>query len=111
MSLDRVERIWRCEGLKAPSRQPKRARLWLNDGSRIRLRRSWKNHVWSYDFVQDHTNGGKPFRMLAVLDEFSRACLAIVAARRLRSDDVLACLADLFVQHGVPSHIRGPSHR
>lgn len=106
VSLGRVERIWRREGLKVPSRQPKRVRLWLNDGSCIRLRPSWKNHVWSYDFVQDRTDDGKPFRMLAVIDESSRACLAIVAARRLRSDDVMACLADLFVRHGVPDHIR-----
>lgn len=75
-------------------------------GSCIRLRPSWKNHVWSYDFVQDRTDDGKPFRMLAVLDEYSRECLAIVVARRLRSDDVSEGLADLFVQHGVPDHIR-----
>ena len=106
VSLGRVERIWRREGLKVPSRQPKRAHLWLNDGSCIRLRPSWKNHVWSYDFIQDRTDDGKPFRMLAVIDEYSRECLAIVVARRLRSDDVMVCLADLFVQHGVPDHIR-----
>ena len=106
VSLGRVERIWRREGLKVPSRQPKRARLWLNDGSCIRLRPSWKNHVWSYDFVQDRTDDGKVLKMLVVLDEFSRECLAIVVARRLRSDDVMASLADLFVEHGVPDHIR-----
>ncbi len=111
VSFGRVERIWRREGLKVPSRQPKRARFWLNDGSCIRLRPSWKNHVWSYDFVQDRTDDGKPFRMLVVLDEYSRECLAIVAARRLRSNDVMTCLPDLFIQHGVPGHIRSPSHR
>ena len=106
VSLGRVERIWRREGLKVPSRQPKRARLWLNDGSCIRLRPCWPNHVWSYDFVQDRTDDGKAFKMLVVIDEYSRECLAIVVARRLRSDDVMACLADLFTQHGVPDHIR-----
>jgi transposase InsO family protein len=106
VSLGRVERIWRREGLKVANRQPKRGRLWLNDGSCIRLRPSWRHHVWSYDFVQDRTDDGKPFRMLVVIDEFSRECLAIVVARRLRSDDVMACLADLFVRHGVPDHIR-----
>jgi len=94
VSLGRVERIWRREGLKVPSRQPKRARLWLNDRSCIRLRPTWKNHVWSYDFVQDRTDDGKVLKMLVVLDEFSRECLAIVVARRLWSDDVMACLAD-----------------
>ena len=82
------------------------ARLWLNDGSCIRLRPSWRNHVWSYDFVQDRTDDGKPFRMLAVIDEHSRECLAIVVARRLRSDDVMACLSNLFVQRGGPDRIR-----
>ena len=106
VSLGRVERIWRREGLKVPSRQPKRARLWLNDGSCIRLRPCWPNHVWSYDFVQDRTDDGKAFKMLVVIDEYSRECLAIVVARRLRSDDVMACLADLLTQHGVPDHIR-----
>src|ERR1700736_3046893 len=102
----RVERIWRREGLKVPTKQPKRGRLWLNDGSCVRLRPERPNHVWSYDFVQDRTQDGRAFRMLVVLDEFTRRCLAIVVARRLRSDDVLQCLTDLFVTHGPPEHIR-----
>ncbi len=102
----RVYRIWRREGLKVPAKQPKRGRLWLNDGSCIRLRPERPNHVWSYDFVQDRTQDGRPFRMLTVIDEFTRGCLAIVVARRLRSDDVLQCLSDLFVAHGPPEHIR-----
>jgi putative transposase len=102
----RVERIWRREGLKVPKKQPKRCRLWLNDGSCIRLRPSWRNHVWAYDFVQGRTHEGKPFRMLTVIDEYTRECMAIEVSRRLRSDDVLACLADLFTRHGPPDHIR-----
>jgi len=102
----RVERIWRREGLKVPTKQPKRGRLWLNDGSCIRLRPSWRNHVWAYDFVQARTHDGRTFRMLTVIDEFTPACLAIAVARRLRSDDVLEVLADLMVCHGVPDHIR-----
>ena len=94
------------EGLKVPKKQPKRGRLWLNDGSCIRLRPERPNHVWSYDFVQDRTQDGRPIRMLTVIDEFTRRCLAIVVARRLRSDDVLQCLTDLFVAHGPPEHIR-----
>lgn len=102
----RVERIWRREGLKVPEKQPKRRRLWLNDGSCIRLRPSWPSHVWAYDFVQARTHDGKAFRMLTVIDEFSRECLAIPVARRLRSDDVLHLLADLFADRGPPGHIR-----
>lgn len=102
----RVERIWRREGLKVPPRQPKRGRLWLNDGSCIRLRPCWPNHVWSYDFVAARTHDGRAFRMLTVIDEYTRRCLAIVVARRLRSDDVLHCLAALFAEHGPPDHVR-----
>ncbi len=102
----RVERIWRQEGLKVPQRQPKRARLWFNDGSCIRLRASRRNHVWSYDFVEDRTHDGRKLRMLTVIDEYSRECLAIDVERRLRSDDVLHKLAELFTIHGPPEHIR-----
>jgi putative transposase len=106
VNVKRVWRIWRREGLKVPKKQPKRGRLWLNDGSCVRLRPERPNHVWSYDFVQDRTEDGRAFRMLCVIDEFTRRCLAIVVARRLRSDDVLQCLTDLFVAHGPPQHIR-----
>jgi len=106
VSVKRVYRIWRREGLKVPKKQPKRGRLWLNDGSCIRLQPERPNQVWSYDFVQDRTEDGRSFRMLTVIDEFTRRCLAIVVARRLRSDDVLHCLTDLFVEHGSPEHVR-----
>ena len=106
VNVKRVWRIWRREGLKVPSKQPKRGRLWLNEGSCVRLRPERPNHVWSYDFVQDRTEDGRTFRMLCVIDEFTRRCLAIVVARRLRSDDVLQCLTDLFVEHGSPEHVR-----
>ena len=102
----RVERIWRREGLKVPSKQPKRGRLWLNDGSCIRLRPCWRNHVWAYDFVQARTHDGRAFRMLTVIDEFTRECLAIDVSRRLRSDDVLQVLAELMVRQCTPGHIR-----
>ena len=106
MNHKRVERIWRREGLKVPQKQPKRGRLWLNDGSCIRLRPCWRHHVWAYDFVQGRTHDGRAFRMLTVIDEYSRECLTIEVARRLRSDDVLQVLTDLFTQHGPPDHIR-----
>jgi transposase InsO family protein len=102
----RVERIWRCEGLKVPAKQPKRGRLWLNDGSCIRLRPERPNHVWSYDFVADRTHDGKAFRMLCIIDEFTRESIAIRVARKLQSTDVIEALADLFVLRGVPAHIR-----
>ncbi len=102
----RVERIWREESLKVPKKQPKRGRLWLNDGSCVRLRPTHRNHVWSYDFVADRTHDGRPIKMLTVIDEYSRECLAIVVERRLQSDDVLSCITELFVKHGPPEHIR-----
>ena len=106
VNVKRVWRIWRREGLKVPKKQPKRGRLWLDDGSCVRLRPERANHVWSYDFVQHRTQDGRAFRMLCIIDEFTRRCLAIVVARRLRSDDVLHCLADLFVEHGPREYIR-----
>ena len=68
----RVERIWRREGLKVPARQPKKGRLWDGDGSCIRLRPQYRDHVWSYDFVEARTHDGRKFRMLNVMDEFTR---------------------------------------
>jgi putative transposase len=106
VNAKRVERIWRRQGLKVPRKQPKRGRLWLNDGSCVRLRPERPNHVWAYDFVQDRTHDGRVLRMLVVVDEFSRECLAIRVERRLGSDEVLEVLAELFVRHGPPEHIR-----
>ena len=102
----RVERLWRREGLKVPKKQPKRGRLWLNDGSCVRLRPLWKDHVWAYDFVHDRTHDGRPLRMLTLVDEYTRECLAIDVARRMTSEDVLERLTDLFIHRGVPDHIR-----
>jgi putative transposase len=101
-----VERIWRREGLKVPTKQPKRGRLWLNDGSCVRLRPQYSNHVWSYDFVEDRTHNGKKYRMLNVIDEFTRECIAIRVSRRLRSMDVIDVLSDLFILRGIPGHVR-----
>ena len=102
----RVERLWRQEGLKVPARHPKKGRLWLNDGSCVRLRPEYRNHVWSYDFVHCRTDDGKVFRTLNILDEFSRECLAIRVKRRLNSTDVIDALSDLFILRGVPAFIR-----
>jgi transposase InsO family protein len=102
----RVERIWRREGLKVPKKQPKRGRLWLTDGSCVRLRPQHRNHVWSYDFVEDRTHDGRKYRMLNVLDEFTHESLAIRVARNLKAIDVIDVLSDLFIARGVPGHIR-----
>jgi len=103
VNAKRVERIWRREGLKVPQ---KRGRLWLNDGSCIRLRPEHPNHVWSYDFVEGRTHNGRKFRMLNIIDEFTRECLAIRIDRKLNSTDVIDALSDLFILRGVPGHVR-----
>lgn len=102
----RVERLWRREGLKVPAKQPKRGRLWLNDGSCVRLRPAYKDHVWSYDFMAARTTDGRAFRLLTVIDEHTRECLAIDVARKLTADHVLDRLCHLFTHRGPPAYIR-----
>ena len=102
----RVERLWRREGLKVPMKQPKRSRLWLDDGSCIRLRPQHVDHVWSYDFVHHRTEDGRAYRMLNIIDEFSRACLVIRVKRKLNSTNVIDALTDLFIVREIPGHIR-----
>ncbi|MGI9510155.1 MAG: IS3 family transposase [Geminicoccaceae bacterium] len=106
VSDGRIERLWRREGLKVPSKQPKKGRLWLNDGSCVRLRPGYRNHVWSYDFVHCRTDDGRAFRALNILDEFSRECLTIRVKRKLNSTDVIDVLTDLFILRGPPAFIR-----
>jgi transposase InsO family protein len=106
VNAKRVERIWRREGLKVPQKQPKKRRLWLNDGSCIRLRPEHPNHVWSYDFVEDRTHDGRKYRMLNLIDEFTRECLAIRVDRKLNSTDVIDVLSDQFILRGIPGYIR-----
>ena len=106
VNTKRVQRIWRLEGLKVPAKHPKRGRLWLNDGSCVRLRASWPNHVWSYDFVEGRTHEGRKFRMLCLIDEFTREALAIRVKRKLKSTDVLETLADVMICRGKPDYIR-----
>ena len=102
----RVERIWRREGLKVPQKQPKRGRLWLNDGSCIRLRPEYKDHVWSYDFMIARTNDGRAFKILSIIDEFTRECLAILVARKIKNQDVIDLLFHLFIFRVIPAYIR-----
>ena len=106
VSVGRVERLWKREGLKVPRRQPKKGRLWLTDGSCIRLRPEYRNHVWSYDFVHCRTDAGKVFRTLSILDEFSRECLSVTVKRKRNSTDVIDALTDLSILRGPPAFVR-----
>ena len=106
VSDGRIERFWRQEGLKVPQKQPKKGRLWLNDGSCVRLRPEYRNHVWSYDFVHCRTDDGKVFRTLNIIDEISWECLAIKVDRKLNSTNVTDALTDLFIPRGAPALIR-----
>ena len=106
VGTDRVLRIWRREGLKVPWKQKPRGRLWLNDGSCIRLRSERRNHVWSYDFVETQTHDGRKVRLMTLIDEFTRECLAIRVARRINSLGVLETMADVMLVRGIPEHIR-----
>lgn len=102
----RVERLWKREGLKVPAKQPKKARLWFNDGSCVRLRPESPNHVWSYDFVHDRTHDGRAFRTLNLIDEYTKECLMIRVKRKLNSVDVIDVLTDQFILRGPPAFIR-----
>ncbi len=102
----RVFRIWRALGLKVPKKQKKRARLWDQEGSCIRLRPERPNHVWSYDFMMDKTHNGKTIKLFNVIDEFTRESLVIKVKRKMTSEDVQDALAELFIKRGVPEHIR-----
>ena len=106
VNYKRVERIWRQEGLKVPQRQQKRRRLYLNNGSCIRLRPCWPNHVWAYDFVADQLKDGTKIRTLTVIDEYTRECLSLRTGYSLKADDVMDVLTDLFIERGIPNHIR-----
>ena len=106
MNHKRVEHIWRQVGLKVPKRQQERGRFWLNDGSCVRLRPLHKDHVWSYDFPADRTEDCGPLRMVTVMDEYTRECLAIDVERHLASEDVVERLADLSVLRGAPEFVR-----
>jgi transposase InsO family protein len=103
---DRVERIWRREGLKVPQKQKPRGRLWLNDGSCVRLRPTHRNHVWSYDFVSARTHDGRSVRLLNLIDEHTRESLLVRAERRWSTARVISALADVMVMKGVPEHLR-----
>jgi len=96
----------REEGLQVPQTHPKRARLWLADGSCVRQRPEHPHHVWAYDFVMERTHDGRPRKMLTVVDEYTRECSAIAVRRRMRAIEVQEVLGELFMVYGCPQHIR-----
>ena len=100
----RVERIWREQGLKVPAKQP--TRLWLNDGSCIRLRPEYKNQVWSYDFVEDRLRNGRKVRWLNIIDEYTRECLASIPRQNWKHSMIIEALSDLCIMKGSPGYIR-----
>lgn len=102
----RVERLWREEGLQLPHRHKRRKRLYHKDSSVIRLRPQYPNHIWSVDFVHDRLSNGRPYRMLTVLDEYSREALCVEVRTRMGATDVLEALYPLLLRHGKPAYIR-----
>ena len=89
-----------------PKKRPKRGRLWFNDGSCVRLRAEYPNHLWSYGFVFERTHDNRPLRILTMVDEYTRERLVRKSGRRITSEDVIHTLADLFIQRGAPAYLR-----
>ena len=102
----RVHRLWRREGLKVPQKSRKKRHLGHSGNSCVRLRPEHADHVWAWDFIFDRTAGGRSLKWLSMVDEYTRECLALVAARSITAEDVLDVLAELFVVRGVPKHLR-----
>ena len=100
----RVHRIWKSEGLGLPRRRPKRRRM--RSVGEIINKAGYPNHVWSYDFVEDRTERGGKLRMLAIIDEYTRECLAIRVEPSIPAAAVIEVLEWLFLTRGVPKHIR-----
>lgn len=106
VNVKRVLRLWRAEGLKVPRRQRKRRRVGSGDGGTRRRRAARRNEVWSYDFVFDQTADGRPLKVLPVVDEYTRECLALVVGRSLTAADVVRTLAGLVAERGRPAYLR-----
>ncbi|MGI9508864.1 MAG: IS3 family transposase [Geminicoccaceae bacterium] len=106
----KVERLWKEEGLQLTHRHRKRKRLYHEDSSIIRLRPTHPNHVWSMDFVHDKLSHGRPYKMLTVLDEYTRQGLRVAVAFKIGSAEILEALYPLLLEHGKPEYLRSPSH-
>ena len=106
VSLGRVQRLWRREGLRVPQKRRKRRRLGAASNSCTRLSAVRPNHVWTYDFVHDRTEDGRQLKVLTLVDEFTRESLCLHVARHIKARDVIDQLATLFIERGAPTHIR-----
>lgn len=105
-SATRLYRLWRREGLKVPQKKRKRRRLGTSVNSCHRRRAEFRDHVWCWDFVYDHTASGSQLKWISIVDEYTRECLALKVDRSITSEDVIDTLAELFAMRGVPKHIR-----
>jgi len=107
VNFKRVHRLWKQEHLQVPRKQRKRRRLPGNsENSCIRRRATHRHPVWSYDFLTDRTEDGRPLKLLVVIDEFTRECLAIEVGRTFTARDVMLTLQYLFAVRGAPEHVR-----
>lgn len=102
----RMKRLWRAEGLLVPQKRVKRRRIGTGLNGIVRRRATRKNEVWGMDFIQDRTADGRPFRLLVVLDEHTRECLAIEVRRTFRGEQIVTVLDELTAIRGAPAHIR-----
>ena len=106
INFKRVYRLWCQEGLKVPKKQHKKRRTGTSENSCDRKKPEYYNHVWSYDFVNERLENGRKVRMLVVIDEFTRECLALDTARHFKGEDVVEVLRYLFAVRGYPDYIR-----
>jgi transposase InsO family protein len=104
VNAKRVQRIRRAAGLQVHKKQRKLRRTGLSTAERERA--AHPNHVWSWDFVEDQTENGTRFRVLTLIDEYTRECLAMRVAWSIRAVDVLASLEEAIALYGAPAHIR-----
>lgn len=106
VNAKRIYRLWRREGLKVPKKKAKRRRLGNSAGGITQRKAEHRNHVWSMDFIFDRTYNGRPLKILSLIDEYTRECIALEVGRKFNSDDLVSLLVDLFAIRGVPKLIR-----
>ena len=106
VNFKRIHRLWKQEGLKVPVKKAKKRRFGNSEGGIIRRVAERPNHVWSIDFIFDRTENGRSLKIVSLIDEFTRECIALEVGRKFIGDDLVELLSDLFVIRGVPSFIR-----
>jgi putative transposase len=102
----RVQRLWREADLKVPAKERKRRRMGTSENGCTRRRAEYIDHVWTYDFAMDTTQDGRRLKVMPIVDEYSRECLALEVARSITAEDVLSTLTRLFMERGEPAYIR-----